>query len=147
MDQIRTGRSTAKPRRAVRDRKVLAGYAALMRGRFCELCEAEVETGHLRSAPWEHLHHVLGGSGREDAEWNLVAICAFHHQHPTHGCHGADPMWPKRRIFELKLKQGYQLPPAAWAFLAEGRDACPTPEPDQAANRRVTEERSRWPAR
>ena len=133
MDAIRSTRSLAKPRRTVRSPKVLRGYADLHRHRPCEWC---AEDGG--DAAFEELHHILGGARKEDADWNVVAICRWHHQHPVHGFHGSAPQWDHARAFALKLAQGYELPAEAWGFLPEGRDACPTPEPSQEHNRAVT---------
>jgi hypothetical protein len=131
-----TGRSNAKPSRAEKDAEVLRTYAELHRGRRCEWCTGGV-SGH--SYPFEEIHHILGGSGRRhDADWNIVAICRFHHQHPVHGFHGAKPLWGARRALERKREQGYQLPDEAWGYLREGRDACPTPVASQEHNREVT---------
>lgn len=116
---------------------MLATYAELHRGLPCEWCWAE---GRKRT-PWTDIHHVMGGhAGREDADWNIVCICKYHHQHEKFGFHGSHPIWNHERAFELKREQGIVLPKAAWGFLPEGYDAGPAEHPDQALNRQVTEE-------
>jgi len=134
---VNDGRSLSKPRRTEKSSTVLRGYAAAHRGNWCEWCTDEGGVAR-RMQLFEELHHILGGSRREDADWNVVAICRFHHLHPTHGFHGSRPLWDHARAFELKLAQGYELPAEAWGFLDAGRDACPTPDPSQARNRLVT---------
>lgn len=135
MNEIRTGRSLARPRRIVRSSSVLSSFAALHRGLPCGWCVVE---GRERVHPFEEVHHILGGARREDADWNLAAICRGHHQHPVHGFHGARPLWDATRAFELKRTQGYTLPRDAWAYLPEGFDAGPAAHPVQALNRIVT---------
>lgn len=135
MPSIHRGRTWTKPPKRVKSQDVLAGYADLHRDLPCEWCWAESR----RRVGWTDLHHLIGGTaGREDADWNIVAICRFHHQDGKKGFHGSEPLWDHERAFLLKREQGYTLPKAAWRFLPEGYDAGPSEHPDQEANRLVT---------
>lgn len=136
MNEVRSGRSLAKPRPRVRSAHVVRGYAALMRDLACEWCAEDPQLGSVYRV--HQIHHVLAGTAKEDADWNLAGVCIIHHLDPVVGFHGANPLWGHKRAFLLKLAQGYELPPQAWAFLLEGRDACPTPSPSQKRNRAVT---------
>lgn len=110
----------------------------------CEWCWHE---GRKRT-PWTDIHHILGGNGRrEDADWNIVAICRYHHLDGRDGFHGSHPLWDRERAFSLKRDQGFALPREAWAYLPEGYDFGPLEHPDQEMNRRVTErlaDMDRW---
>lgn len=141
MNEVRTGRSLEHPTRIVRSATVLRGFAALHRGLPCEWCWAADLEGVREfscARPFEEINHILGGSRRTDADWNLSAVCRQHHRHPEYGFHGAKPYWTPARAFALKRFQGYVLPRVAWGYLPEGYDAGPPGEPVQAANRVIT---------
>jgi len=104
-------------------RHAIAGAAQeprdLRRDLPCEWCV--VRGRSLRRPPlvFEELHHIIGGAGgRCDEDWNVVAICTYHHRHPTHGFHGSNPSWNHERAFQEKLALATKLPPDAWAYLA-----------------------------
>jgi hypothetical protein len=139
MHKLSTGRSNAKPPKRERSARVVATYAELHRGKPCEFCAWDgIE--HSRTFATE-THHIIGGTGKVDADWNLVRICWWHHQDGVSGFHGSDPLWDHTRAFAMKLSQGYALPAAAHAFLG-GVEGQPLVV-DQRANRRITEERCR----
>jgi hypothetical protein len=110
VNEIRTGRSLAKPERRQRGTRFLRGYAELHRGRMCEWCAEEQRARKPRlrhqEDPFEELHHILGGTAKVDADWNVVAICRWHHLHPSFGFHGSRPEWDHARAFALKLRRG-----------------------------------------
>lgn len=140
MNEIRTGRSLARPRKIERSEHVARTYAMLRRGLPCEFGTNGI--GQHPGCLGEELHHLIGGARREDADWNMVWICAWHHRSPVYGFHGSKPAWSHERAFRMKLEQGYRLPREAYAYLPGGIDSGPAEHPDQEFNREVTRSRA-----
>ena len=118
MDRIIT-RPFRKPRKRVRDPRVVSRYHATRAGLACEWC-------HFRQGT--EANHILHGSKKEDAAWNLVVICHACHQHPVTGFHGSRPAWTVEQALRQKMREGFLLPREAWAYLEEGVDAWPGTE-------------------
>lgn len=110
-------------RKRVRDPRVVARYHEIREGLPCEWC---LKTRKLEA------NHILHGQKKEDAFWNLVAICHDCHQNPRHGFHGSAPEWPIERALRRKLEEGFVLPREAYAYL-EGVDSWPGVDPDPVA--------------
>lgn len=135
-DRIIT-RPWRKPRKRVRDPKVVSRYHQVRAGLPCEWC------GFRRGV---ELNHILHGSKKEDAPWNFALICHYCHQHPVSGFHGSKPAWTVEMALRQKLREGFLLPREAWAYL-EGVDAWPgteqTPEEQFAIADRLAEQQRR----
>lgn len=115
------------PRKRVRDPRVVHRYHEIRAGLSCEWC--------MKMRKLE-VNHILHGQKKEDAIWNLVAICNDCHQHPIHGFHGSAPEWTVERALRRKLEQGFVLPREAYAYL-DGIDSWPGTNPDPEVEERL----------
>lgn len=122
-------RPSVKPRKRVRDPRVVSRYHEIRAGLLCEYC---------RRSPGVEVNHLLHGQQKEDAFWNLVHTCRACHQDPVFGFHGSSPAWDEERSLRMKLKQGFVLPREAWAYL-DGVDAWPGTHPDPVDAERLAE--------
>lgn len=115
MDRVVSARPLSRPRRRVRDPKVVALYHEIRSGLLCEWCHRAVGT---------EANHILHGQKKEDAFWNLMVLCHDCHQNPVYGFHGQSPRCSVEGSLRRKLEQGFSLPREAWAYL-DGVDSWP----------------------
>ena len=130
-------RPMAKPRRRTRDPKVVKRYWAIWQGLPCEW-------GLLigQQCRGEELNHILSGQSKEDAAWNLVIMCAFHHRDNVHGFHGQEGEQMRAALIQAKLDQGFTLPPEPYRYLECGIDGAPDVEVDEEVNFVIVQERA-----
>ena len=122
MERIIT-RPSQKPRKRVRDPRLMARYHEIRAGLLCEWCN------HI---PGSELNHILHGSKKEDAYWNYQVLCHWCHQDPRIGFHGSEPLFTVADALRQKLREGFVLPREAYAYL-EGVDTWPGVDPDPVA--------------
>jgi len=124
-------------RRRTRDASVVRAYWEIWSGLPCEYGLL-----HGELCPGQELNHILCGSSKEDAFWNLFVMCHRHHQDPVVGFHGRESRSMKAEILTAKLEQGFILPREAYRYLPCGVDGAPTTPMDEVHNQMIVEARA-----